>query len=467
MSKTAKSDAALDKLNKESFLHPYTPITTHLEKGPHIISSAKGTRVTDSQGREFLDGMSGLWCVNVGYGREELVQAIAQQAETLCFYHSFASMANEPSILLADRITSITPGSLNKVFFCNSGSEANDTAVKLVWYYNNLRDRPKKKKFISRHGAYHGVTVAAGSLTGLPYVHNAFDLPIAGFLHTSQPYPYRNKPEGATEREYSAQLAQDLDDLITSEGPETVAAFIAEPVMGAGGVIVPPEGYFEAIVPVLRKHDVLFIVDEVICGFGRMGTMFGSDHFGLEPDIMTMAKGLTSGYVPMSACVLSDAFWEVLRDGTSSVHMFAHGYTYTAHPLAAATGLANLDLIERDGLVQNAAEVGAYLQGRLRDDFGHHPMVGEVRGVGLLAAIELVADKETKDNFDASLNVGERLRVLLMEEGLILRPVRDTVVMSPPLILTKAEVDELVEKLAKGLANLTDALTREGHLAGK
>lgn len=465
MSATIKSDVSLEQLSKESLLQPYTPITGHLETGPHIMSRARGTRITDSRGREYLDAMAGLWCVNVGYGRDEMVEAISRQAKELCYYHSFASMSNEPAIRLADRLTSLTPGSLNKVFFCNSGSEANDTMVKLVWYFNNLRGRPEKKKIVSRRGAYHGVTVASGSLTGLPYVHTAFDLPLPGFLHTDTiPHHYRYAPEGASEQEFSASLAQELDDLITSEGPDTVAAFIAEPVMGAGGVLVPPEGYFEAIVPVLRKHEVLFVADEVICGFGRLGTMFGSDHFGLEPDIMCIAKGLTSGYVPMSACILSDPIWEVLRDGTKTVHTFAHGYTYTAHPLAAAAGLANLDLIERDGLVDHAAQVGAYLQHRLRDAFADHPLVGEVRGIGLIAGIELVANKETKERFDAALGVGERLAKILLQDGLISRPVINTMCFAPPLILTETEVDEIAEKFAAGLAKLTGALRAEGHV---
>ncbi|MGD8873440.1 MAG: aminotransferase class III-fold pyridoxal phosphate-dependent enzyme, partial [Gemmatimonadota bacterium] len=311
--------------------------------------------------------------------------------------------------------------------------------------------------------AYHGSTLAGASLSGLPHMHRSFDLPLDRFIHVGSPHYWRHAPDGVTELEFSARLAADLEERIVAEGPETVAAFIAEPVQGAAGVIPPPEGYFEAIVPVLRKYDVLFIVDEVICGFGRLGRWWGSDLYGLEPDLVSTAKGLTSGYVPMSACLISEEIWEVLRDGSAQYGPFAHGYTYSGHPVAAAAALANLDIIEGEGLVENAASVGAHLQKRLREEFADHPLVGEVRGAGLIAGIELVEDKATKKSFDPSMGVARRLHELLMEEGVICRPVFNTLAFSPPLVLTQDQADSIVSMFASGLEKLTHELSSTSH----
>jgi L-2,4-diaminobutyrate transaminase len=401
-----KPDASLAEIDRQTSLHPFTSIADHLEHGPRVMVEGRGIRVKDSEGREYLDGMAGLWCVNVGYGRREIVDAARAQLERLPFYHSFASMANEPAIRLAERLLELAPGRMSRVFFGNSGSDANDTQVKLVWYYNNLRGRPEKKKIIARRRSYHGVTLGAASIT--------------------------------------------------------VAAFIAEPIMGAGGVLVPPAGYFEGVQAVLRKHDVLMIADEVICGFGRLGAMFGCDVYRIEPDLVTLAKGLTSGYVPMSACLISETIWDVLASESGAVGPFAHGYTYSGHPVAAAAALANLRLLERDDLVGNARSAGAYLQMSLRESFASHPLVGEVRGTGLIAAVELVADRERRTPFERALRVGPRLSATLLDHGLISRPLGDSLALSPALIIREEEIDELVERFRRGLESLAEELIVEG-----
>ena len=456
------SERDLEEIDRSSLLHPFTSIGGHLERGPLVMAEGHGIRVRDRDGREYLDAMAGLWCVNIGYGREELARAIAAQVRRLAFYHSFASMGNEPSARLAERLLRIAPGNMSRVFFANSGSEANDTQVKLVRYYNNLRGKPAKKKVIARRRAYHGVTLGAASMTGLPAVHASFDLPLPGFLHTSAPHYWSQGREGESERAFAERLAAELDECIRAEGAETVAAFIAEPVMGAGGVLVPPEGYFEGVQEVLREHDVLFIADEVICGFGRLGEMFGSDVYGIEPDLVTVAKGLTSGYVPMSACLVGERIFEVLCEHSDEAGPFAHGFTYTGHPVAAAAALANLDVIEHEDLVGNARSVGAYLQMCLRDAFSDHPLVGEVRGLGLMAAVELVEDRAERRGFAPDLRVGARLAEQLLDEGLLCRPLGNALAFSPPLVITEAEVEELVERFRRGLEKLAHTLIVEG-----
>jgi L-2,4-diaminobutyrate transaminase len=463
MNQTSTLDVSVEEMDKRSLLHPFTALAAHLESGPKVMTEAKGVRIKDNHGNEYIDGMAGLWCVNVGWGREEMVTAITEQARKLAYYHSFASMANEPAIQLADRVMQVAPGQMSKVFFGCSGSDANDTNVKIVWYYNNLRGKPEKKKIISRHRAYHGVTVAAAGLTGLVDMHKAFDVPLPTIRHTTTPHFYRQAEPGMTELEYSQKLAGELEQLILDEGPDTVAAFIAEPVMGAGGVLVPPDGYFEAIQSVLRKYDMLMIADEVICGFGRCGAWFGSDVFNIEPDIMTIAKGLTSGYVPMSGSVISEKVWEVLLTGSPEIGAFAHGYTYSAHPLAAAAGLANLDIIERENLVAQADQVGNYFQQKLREAVADHPLVGEVRGIGLVAAVELVKDKATKEPFPLDLKLGLRMAQLCMAAGLIIRalPQATALSFSPPLVITRAECDEMIVVFSRALNQLTDEIVRD------
>jgi L-2,4-diaminobutyrate transaminase len=389
--------------------------------------------------------MAGLWCVNVGYGRVEIADALREQALKLAYYHSFSSMATDTPALLAQRILALAPAGMSKVLYGNSGSDANDTQIKLVRMYNNLLGRPRKKKIISRQRGYHGVSIASASLTGLSSLHTAFDLPIDGILHTRAPHRLWEALPGEGDADFSARLAAELDELIVAEGPDTVAAFIAEPIQAAGGVIVPPQGYFAAIQEVLRKHDVLLIADEVVCGFGRLGTWFGSEPLGLQPDLMTVAKGMTSAYVPLSACIISEKVWRVLADESGSA-VFGHGYTYTSHPLAAAAAIANLDLIERDGLLDQAAQRGAQLQRRLREEFADHPLVGEVRGVGLVAAVEFVASRDPATRFDPLGSFAAQVTLECLERGVITRalPEGDTISFSPPFVVTEAELDEMV-----------------------
>ena len=453
---------SLEEMDKQSLLHPYTSIVDHLDQGPVVITKGHGAWVTDNRGRDYLDAMGGLWCVNIGYGRQEMVDAITAQAKEIAYYHLFFSMANEPAIRLADKVLQLVPNHMSKVFFCNSGSEANDTQVKIAWYYNNLRGKPEKKKIISRKLGYHGVTVVAASMTGLPRNHQSFNLPLDGFLHVSPPYHYWYAKNGETEVEFSKRLAEELDALIQREGPDTVAAFIAEPVMGAGGVITPPEGYFIEIQNVLKKHDVLFIADEVICGFGRLGTMFGTDLYQLEPDMMSIAKGLTSAYVPMSAAIISEKIWNVLKSGSPDTGPFAHGYTYGGHPLAAAAGLKTIEIMEREKLVDKAHKIGGYFQRKLRAKFADHALVGEVRGVGLIAGIELVANKAEKIPFELSVQIGPQMTQLLLDEGLINRVITNTIAFSPPLVVTESDIDEMVERCSRALEKLTDKLVHEG-----
>ncbi|HUP25264.1 MAG TPA: aminotransferase [Thermoanaerobaculia bacterium] len=453
----------LVELDKRASFHPYTQLAAHLKTGPTVIVSGEGVRVRDSHGREYIDAMAGLWCVNVGWGRTEIADAIARQARELAFFHSFSSMANEPAIALAARIADLAPDPIGKIFFGCTGSDANDTNVKLIWYYHNLIGKPRKKKLIARKRAYHGVTVASASLSGLPSMHRGFDLPLPQVLHVETPHHWSRARDGESEREFSARLAREVEETIEREGPDTVAAFFAEPVMGAGGVIPPPEGYFEAIVPVLRRHDVLFVVDEVICGFGRLGRWFGAQMYGLEPDLMTLAKGLTSGYQPLSASLVSERVWNVLL-GAEKDGYFAHGFTYSAHPVCAAAALVNLDLIEQEDLVGNAERTGAFFQRELRAAVVDHPLVGEVRGLGLIAAVELVADKAGKTAFPLEQKVAPRVARIAWEEGLICRalPESNALSFSPPLVITEDDCRQVVARFARALERFERELGGSG-----
>ncbi len=454
------ASGSLDALDRERLFHPYTSIAEHLAHGPRILAEGKGVWLRDASGRELLDAMAGLWCVNVGYGRHEIAEAMAEQARRLPYYHAFLSSSNEPAIRLAERVLALAPEGMSRVFFCNSGSEANETAIKIVWYLQNLRGRPAKKKLIARRRAYHGVTLGGTSLSGLEPMHANFDLPLPGFLHVSPPHAASEARPGEDEAAFVGRLAEELDATIRAEGPETVAAFFAEPLQAAGGVIPPPPGYWEAIQPVLRAHDVLLVADEVVCGFGRLGHAFGSQRYGLAPDLMTVAKGITSAYFPVSGTLVSEAVWSSLVEGSASHGPFAHGHTTSAHPVGAAAALANLDLIASEGLIARAAELGPRLQEGLRSRFADHPRVGEVRGEGLIAAVELVAGREPRRPFPRELGVGRRLHELLLEEGLICRPLGDSLAFCPPLVISEAEIDEACERFARGLARL------EGELPG-
>jgi len=431
-------------------LHAYTNARKHEQRGPMIIESGHGIYVKDDQGREYIEGLAGLWSVAVGFGEERLVEAAAAQMRKLPFYHSFAHKSHEPSVALSEKLIAMAPGPMSKVFYTNSGSEANDTAIKVVWYYNNARGRPQKKKIISRVKGYHGVTIASASLTGLPANHRDFDLPIANILHTGCPHHWRFALEGESEEEFASRLAGQLEDLILREGPETIAAFIGEPVMGAGGVMPPPRTYWQKIQQICRKYDVLVIADEVINGFGRTGTTFACESFGITPDMLVLSKQLTSSYLPLSALLISDEIYQAIADNSAKIGTFGHGFTASAHPVATAVALENLKIIEERRLVEHAAAVAPRFQERLRS-FADHPLVGEARGIGLIGALELVSDKQTKAGFDPAGSVGTYCFERAQEHGLIIRNLGDIMAFCPPLIITEAEIDMLFDRFAAAL----------------
>ncbi|MDP5366521.1 MAG: aspartate aminotransferase family protein [Paracoccaceae bacterium] len=446
----------LAQWDRENFFHP----STHLAEfargnvAQRIIKTAEGCHITDRDGIRLLDAFAGLYCVNVGYGRQEIAEAIADQARELAYYHAYVGHGTEASITLSKMILDRAPKGMSKVYFGLSGSDANETNVKLIWYYNNILGRPEKKKIISRWRGYHGSGLVTGSLTGLELFHKKFDLPLAQVIHTEAPYYFRRPRADMTEAQFTAHLVAELEALIEREGADTIAAFIGEPVLGTGGIVPPPEGYWPAIQKVLRKHDILLVADEVVTGFGRLGSMFGSDHYGIEPDLITIAKGLTSAYAPLSGSIVGDKMWKVLEQGTDENGPIGHGWTYSAHPVGAAAGVANLKLLDDLKLVQNAGDVGNYLNTQMRAALAEHPHVGEVRGEGMLCAVELVKDRDTREFFDASEKVGPRVASALLGHGVIARamPQGDILGFAPPFCLTHAEADEVVEKTAKSLS---------------
>jgi 4-aminobutyrate--pyruvate transaminase len=441
---------SLEARDLQHLLHPTTNLKLHHQMGPKIHDHAEGAYLWDSDGRQYLEGMSGLWCTALGYGEEELVRAAEAQMRKLSYSQLFGSKSNEPSILLAEKLKEMVPFDAGRVFFGLSGSDANDTQVKLIWYYNNVIGRPEKKKIISRQRGYHGVTVASGSLTGLPAFHAHFDLPIPGVLHTDCPFYFRGAEPYESEAQFVDRIVGNLERLIETEGPETIAAFIAEPVMGAGGVIVPPSGYYEKVQAVLDRHDILFIDDEVICGFGRTGRPFGAETMGIRPDTMSVAKAVSSAYLPLSAVLIPETMYEPLVEASGEIGNFGHGFTYSGHPVCAAVALRNLELMEERDIFAHVAAVSRPFQERLRR-LADHPLVGDARGVGLIGAVELVADKATGQPFDAARGVGFYCMGRCEANGLILRALGDTLAMCPPLILTEAQVDELFTKLERAL----------------
>jgi 4-aminobutyrate--pyruvate transaminase len=438
-------------------LHSYTNAQRLREEGPCIMARGEGIYVHDTQGKQYIEGMAGLWSVAVGFSEPRLAEAAYRQMQNLPFYHTFSQKSNIPSIELAEKLIGLTGGRMSQAFFTNSGSEANDTIVKMVWYYNNALGRPEKKKIIARERGYHGVTVASASLTGLAGNHRSFDLPLPRIHHVRCPHWYREGRPGETEAEFGDRLAAELEALILKEGPETVAAFIGEPVMGAGGVIVPPAAYWPKMQAVCRKYDVLVIADEVITGFGRTGHLFASDLFGIEPDFMTLSKQLTSSYQPLAAVLMNERVASVLIRHSGELGSFGHGYTASGHPVATAVALENIRIIEERGLVDNAAAVGAVLQRRLRELSGH-PLVGEVRGVGLIAAVELVADKAGRTPFDPLGKAGALVVRQAQDNGLILRGIQDSVAFCPPLIITEAQVNLLADRFTQSLEEAARAL---------
>lgn len=433
-----------------SLIHPYTNLARHPEVGPVIMTHGDGIYVEDDQGRRYIEGMSGLWSTSLGFSERRLIDAAMRQFEKLPYYHLFNHRSVEPAIELAEKLLSIVPEGLGKVLFANSGSEANDQAIKLVWYYNNARGRPQKKKIISRWRGYHGVTVASGSLTGLPANHADFDLPIANILHTDAPSHYHGAQPGESVADFTKRLVSNLEELILREGPDTVAAFIAEPVCGSGGVIVPPEGYYAAVQALLRKHDIMFIADEVICGFGRTGNMFGCETYDIKPDIMTVAKALSSSYLPISATIVSDEIHAAMMDQSSKIGVFAHGVTYSGHPVCAAVALETLNIYEERDIVGHVQQVSKRFLQRL-NALAERPNVGEARGVGLIGAIELVSDKETKTPYAPSLDIGPKIQAKAMENGVIVRSLREAIAFCPPLIITEQQIDQMFDGVEKAL----------------
>jgi len=445
----------------ETLAHPNTNLATLRDTGPLVLEHGKGVFVYDSDGKAYLEGMAGLWCTALGYGNEELADTAAAQMKKLPFSHLYNGKSHDLAIELAEKLKEMAPVPISKVFFCNSGSEANDTQIKLVWYMNNALGRPKKKKIIGRLKGFHGLTIGAASLTGLPHNHADFDLPIPGILHTGCPHHYRFANEGETEEDFATRLADELEALIQREGPETVAGFVAEPVMGAGGVIVPPKTYFEKIGRVCAAHDIYVISDEVICGFGRLGRNFGCEALGFRPHALSVAKALSSAYLPIAGVMLPEIMYQALLSESRKLGGFHHGFTYSGHPVAAAVAVKTLEIYARDKIFERAAARIPQFQQHLKR-LGEHPLVGEARGLGLMGGLELVADKRSKRAFDPKQGVAARCVRLAEEEGLIVRAViGDTVTVCPPLIISAAEIDELFGRLARALDRTLDWAKRE------
>ncbi|WP_454813991.1 aminotransferase [Labrys neptuniae] len=457
----AVSDNELTAWDRDHFFHPSTHMAQHArgETPNRIITGAEGVYITDRNGKSSLDAFAGLYCVNVGYGRTKIAEAIAEQAAQLPYYHAYVGHGSQPSITLAKMIIDRAPEGMSRVFFGLSGSDANETNIKLVWYINNVLGRPEKKKIISRWRGYHGSGLMSGSLTGLAAFHNLFDLPKPPVLHTEAPYYFRREDRSQTEEQFADHCAAKLEELIQAEGPDTIAAFIGEPVLGTGGIVPPPRTYWEKIQAVLTKYDILLIADEVITGFGRLGSMFGSDHYGIKPDLITIAKGLTSAYAPLSGVIVSEKVWRILEKGSDEFGAIGHGWTYSSHPLCAAAGVANLELVDELDLVANAGSVGAYFKQALTDALGAHVHVGEVRGEGLMAAVELVRDRDDRAFFDASEKVGPRVVAAMLENGVIGRamPQGDIMGFAPPLCLTREEADIVVSAAAKAVKSVLGA----------
>ncbi|MFK7940339.1 MAG: aspartate aminotransferase family protein [Roseovarius sp.] len=442
----------LDQWDRENFFHPSTHLAEFArgELASRIITGGTNCHIEDRDGNRMLDAFAGLYCVNVGYGRQDIADAIAAQAKELAYYHAYVGHGTEASITLSKMILDRAPDHMSKVYFGLSGSDANETNIKLIWYYNNILGRPEKKKIISRWRGYHGSGLMTGSLTGLELFHKKFDLPLAQVIHTEAPYYFRRADLDQSEAQFVAHCVAELEAMIAREGADTIAAFIGEPVLGTGGIVPPPEGYWPAIQEVLDRHDILLVADEVVTGFGRLGTMFGSEHYGIKPDLITIAKGLTSAYAPLSGSIVSDRMWAVLEQGTDENGPIGHGWTYSAHPIGAAAGVANLKLLDELELMQNAGSTGAYLNAQMTAALGDHAHVGEVRGEGMLCAVEFVKDRDSRTFFDASDKIGPKVAAALASHNVIARamPQGDILGFAPPFCLTQAEADEVVSKTA-------------------
>jgi len=439
-------------------MHPYTNLAQHEERGPTVFTRGEGIYIWDDEGNQYLEGLAGLWCTSLGYSEQRLVDAAVKQLGTLPFAHTFAHRSSIPVIELCETLIKMAPGDMGKVFLVNSGSEAVDAAIKMIWYYNNALERPEKKKIISRKRGYHGVTIAGGSLTAIPLMQNDFDLPLDRFLHTDTPCYYRHGRDGESEEAFATRLADSLNDLIEAEGPDTVAAFVAEPVMGAGGVLTPPATYFEKVQKVLQRHDVLMVADEVICGFGRTGNMWGSETYRINPDIVTCAKQLSSAYLPIAAVMISDPIYQAFVEQSRKLGAYGSGHTYGGHPVSAAVALETLKIYEERDILGHVREVTPRFQTRLHA-LADHPLVGEARGIGLIGAVEIVADKDSREQFPADVKAGAIIAEKIFEQGLIVRGLPgDAVATCPPLIIDDNQIDELFDKFEAGLNDATKAL---------
>ena len=450
----------------QSLLHPYTNLVKLRETGPVVFERGKGVWVYDETGKDYIEGMAGLWCTALGWGEEALVEAAAEQMRKLSYGHIFAGRSHEPAIALAEKLKDIAPFPASKVFFANSGSEANDSQIKLFWYANNARGLTKAKKIISRTKAYHGVTIASASLTGLAGNHRSFDLPLEFARFADCPHYYRNALPGESRADFVARLAQNLTALIEKEGADTIAAMIAEPIQGAGGVILPPEGYFQAIIEVLGRYGIPLIDDEVITGFGRTGNWFGATTYGFEPSSMTVAKALSSAYLPISAVLISRDLADAIEAESGRIGTFGHGYTYSAHPVAAAVALKTIEIYQERDIVGHVRKVAPRFQARLAK-LRDHPLVGETQGIGLIGGIEIVADKQTKASFEPAMMAAMTIARFIEAEGVITRPLLgDRIALCPPLVITEAEIDELFDRFERGLAKGFDWAKKEGAKPG-
>ena len=438
-----------------SLIHPLTNLKTHLKKGPLVIDKGKGVWVTDIHGKEYIEGMSGLWCLSLGYGQERLVKAASDQMTKLPYYHLTNHKSHSPVIELAEKLLKIAPVPMSKVWFANSGSEANDSAARIVWYYWHARKKPNKRKFIAHQRAYHGNTIASASLSGMYYNHASFGLPLDGFLHVTPPHHYRYSNPGESEKDFASRLADELDKLITIEGPETIGAFFTEPIMGSGGVIIPPATYYEKVQAVLKKHEILLIADEVITAFGRTGNMFGTTTMGLKPDMLVCAKGLSSAYIPISALMVNARIFDVISEESNHIGVFGLSFTYSGHPVSAAVARETLRIYEDENIISHVQEMEPHLLGGLKK-LSDHPIVGEVRGKGLVAGVEIVKDKVTREAFEPNYAIGPFCVECAEAHGLIIRAIGDTISFCPPLVINKLEIEELISRFQLAL---NDTLT--------
>ena len=441
----------------ENLFHPATNLVVHEDTNPLILNKGEGIYVYDIQGNRYIEGLAGLWCNALGFGNESLVETAANQMQKFGYGSLFASKSHEPAIMLSEKLIEMSPYQEGKVFFGNSGSDANDTQYKLFTYLNNALGKPNKKKFLARKKGYHGITVASGSMTGIPANHKLFDLPLPNFFHTDTPHFYREQTSNETEEDFVTRLVNNLEELIIKEGSDSFMAMIAEPLIGAGGVLIPPKNYFPAIQSVLDKYDIPLIDDEVVCGFGRTGNCWGYETFSMRPSSITIAKALSSGYIPISAVIVPEEIFEPIKKASNEVGVFGHGYTYSGHPVACAVALRTLEIYEELNLFSHVVKITPKFQERV-NKLGTFEFVGEARGIGLIAALEIVKNKDTKENFDPYGKAGKQIAEICQKNGLIVRAIGDVIAICPPLIITEEQVNEMFDILEASLAEFEKSL---------